>query len=106
MPHPTYGFRTLKGIGSRLVRGEENDWVNVQAREGTSGWKDKLLFTRHYAYQHHGANGAQHLYRYECSALDGLTQIAVAYGKTNDEARAALYADLQRKGVMPETEEE
>ena len=101
MAHPTFGFRTYKGKGSRLLRGEDNDWVNVQTREGTSGWKQGLLFTRHYAYQEKGANGAQHLYRYECIRLKGLDSIATAFGKTNDEARDNLYDDLKRKGVMP-----
>ena len=105
MAHPTYGFRTFKGIGSRLVRGEENDWVNVQAREGMDGWKKGLLFLRLYAYQD-GRKGVpgRHLYRYECVRLEGLEPVAVAHGRTNDEARASLYEDLRRKGVMPETE--
>lgn len=51
MTHPTYGFRTFKGQGSRLLRDTDNDWVNVQAREGTAGWKKGLLFIRLYAYQ-------------------------------------------------------
>lgn len=33
MAHPTYGFRTLKGKGSRLLRDADDDWLNVQARE-------------------------------------------------------------------------
>jgi hypothetical protein len=106
MAHPTYGFRTLKGRGARLLRGEDDDWVNVLAREGLSGWKKGLLFTRHYAYQQHGANGAQHLYRYECQRLNGLETVTIAYGTKDAEAREALYRDLKRKGVMPETEEE
>lgn len=101
MAHPTFGFRTFKGRGSRLLRDEDNDWVNVQVREGTSGWKKGLLFTRHYAYQEKGANGAQHLYRYECLRLKRLDSIATAFGRTNDEARSALYDDLKRKGIMP-----
>lgn len=101
MSHPTYGFRTFKGKGSRLLRGADDDWVNIQAREGTSGWKDGILFTRTYSYQRSGVNGAQHLYRWEATRLDGLDRIAEAYGKTSDEARHALYADLRRKGVMP-----
>jgi hypothetical protein len=43
MAHPTFGFRTFKGFGSRLLRDEDNDWVNVQVREGTTGWKKGLL---------------------------------------------------------------
>ncbi len=69
MAHPTFGFLTFKGKGSRLLRGADDDWVNVQTREGVSGWKKGLLFTRHYAYQPKGENGAQHLYRYECIRL-------------------------------------
>lgn len=106
MAHPSYGFRTLKGRGSRLLRGEDDDWVNIQAREGLTGWKRGLLFTRHYAYQQHGANGAQHLYRYECMRLQGLELVAIAFGATNDEARESLYADLKRKGVMPNDEDQ
>jgi hypothetical protein len=106
MAHPTFGFRTLKGRGSRLVRSEDDDWINIQSREGMSGWKKGLLFTRHYAYQQAGQNGAQHLYRYECIRLNGLDSVAVAFGKTNDEARDNLYEDLKRKGVMPTSEDE
>jgi len=106
MAHPTYGFRTLKGQGSRLLRSEDDDWVSVQAREGLTGWKRGLLFTRHYSYQDGGANGAQHLYRFECLRLKGLDVLAVAYGKTNDEARTSLYEDLKRKGVMPVGEDQ
>lgn len=105
MAHPTYGFRTYKGQGSRLLRGPDNDWVSVQVKEGESGWKKGLLFTRHYSYQEQGANGAQHLYRYECTRLKGLDSLATAHGKTNEEARESLYADLRRKGVMPESAE-
>src|SRR4051794_15569230 len=101
MSNPTHGFRTFKGRGSRLLRTEDDDWVNVLAREGTSGWKDGLLFTRHYAYQHSGRNGAQHLYRYECLRLKGLDSVALAFGRTDDEARSNLYEDLKRQGVMP-----
>jgi hypothetical protein len=105
MGHPTFGFRTFKGFGSRLLRDEDNDWVNIQAREGTSGWKQGLLFLRTYAYQEKTpAGGAQHLYRYECVRLKGLDLLSVAYGRTNDEARDNLYADLKRKGVMPAAE--
>jgi hypothetical protein len=43
MAHPTFGFRTFKGQGSRLLRDTDNDWVNIQAREGTAGWKKGLL---------------------------------------------------------------
>jgi hypothetical protein len=103
MANPTKGFRTFKGRGSRLLRDEDDDWVNVQAREGTSGWKKGLLFTRHYAYQEKGMNPAQHLYRYECIRLKGLDSVATAFGKTNDEARDNLYDDLKRKGVMPDS---
>jgi len=95
------GFRTFKGKGSRLLRGADDDWVNVQAHEGTSGWQDGVLLTRIYAYQRNGVNGAQHLYRWEATCLDGLDRIAEAHGKTSDEALYALFADLRRKGVMP-----
>jgi hypothetical protein len=107
MAHPTYGFRTYKGKGSRLLRDlPDNDWVNIQAREGTSGWKEGLLFTRTYAYQSGGPAGGHHLYRWEATRLAGLDRIAEAYGRTSDEARRALYADLKRKGVMPPHEED
>jgi len=107
MAHPTFGFRTLKGIGSRLVRGEDNDWVNVQAREGQNGWKKGLLFLRIYAYQDKTpAGGAQHLYRYECVRLKGFESLALAHGRTNDEARTNLYDDLKRKGIMPLAEDQ
>lgn len=106
MAHPTFGFRTFKGRGSRLLRDEDNDWVNVQVREGTSGWKKGLLFTRHYSYQETGADGAHHLYRYECMRLKGMDSLATAFGRRSDEARENLYADLKRKGVMPSEAEQ
>ena len=107
MAHPTFGFRTLKGFGSRLLRDKDNDWLNIQAREGTSGWKNGLLFLRAYAYQEKTpAGGAQHLYRYQCLRLRGLDEVAVAFGRTNDDARNNLYDDLKRKGVMPVDEEQ
>jgi hypothetical protein len=107
MAHPTQGLRTFKGIGSRLLRGEDNDWVNVQAREGTAGWKKGLLFLRLYAYQDgRGGNPGRHLYRYECYRLRGLEPISVAHGSTNDDARISLYEDLKRKGVMPASEDD
>jgi hypothetical protein len=102
--HPTFGFRTFKGKGSRLLRDlPDDDWVNVQAKEGLSGWKDGLLFTRTYAYQN-ATDGrkAQHLYRVEVTRLQGLDRIADGYGRTSDEAWRALYAVLKQKGVMPE----
>src|SRR4051794_22787125 len=103
MAHPTYGFRTFKGQGSRLLRSlPDNDWVNIQAREGTSGWKEGLLFTRTYAYQDATtAKPAQHLYRMEATRLRGLERIAEAYGRTSKEARDELYEQLRKKGVMP-----
>jgi len=106
MAHQTFGFRTFKGFGSRLLRDKDNDWVNVQAKEGTSGWKKGLLFLRVYAYQDKTRVGkAQHLYRYECLRLRGFGQLAVAHGRTDDEARYNLYDDLKRKGIMPPDEE-
>ena len=108
MAHPTYGFRTFKGKGSRLLRDlPDNDWVNLQAREGTSGWKQGLLFTRTYAYQDAvGDRPAGHLYRMEATRLKGLERVAEAYGRSSEEARQALYMQLKRKGVMPAEEEE
>lgn len=103
MAHPTFGFRTYKGQGSRLLRDvPDNDWVNLQAKEGTSGWKDGLLFTRTYAYQEGTkTRNAAHLYRVEATRLVGLDRIAEAHGRTSKEAWKALYDDLRRKGVMP-----
>jgi len=103
MAHPTFGFRTYKGQGSRLLRDvPDNDWGNLQAKEGTSGWKDGLLFTRTYAYQEASATrSAGHLYRVEATRLSGLDRIAEAHGRTSKEAWSALYDDLRRKGVMP-----
>lgn len=59
------------------------------------------LFTRHYSYQEKGANGAQHLYRYECIRLKVLDSVATAYGRTDELAKTSLYDDLRRKGLMP-----
>jgi hypothetical protein len=108
MSQPTYGFRTFKGKGSRLLRDlPDNDWINLQAREGTSGWKKGILFTRTYAYQDaDGERQAGHLYRMEATRLKGLERIAEAYGRTSEEARSELYAELRRKGVMPAEEDE
>lgn len=99
--HPTLGFRTFKGKGSRLLRGPDDDWVNVQVKEGYSGWKEGILFTRTFAYQEQGANGAQNLYRVEAIRLQGLDHLGEGYGVTSDEAWTALYDNLKRKGLMP-----
>jgi len=104
MATPTYGFRTYKGKGSRLLPTlEEGDkrYANVQARDGYSGWKDGLMFIRAYAYQD-GGDGSGHLYRVEAIRMRGLDSLAVGYGRTNGEAWSALYAALKTKGIMPE----
>lgn len=107
MAHQSFGFRTLKGIGARLVRNEDDDWLNIKAREGTAGWKEGLLFLRTYSYQHRTPQGgAQHLYRYDCIRQKGLDLIATAFGRTDEIARENLYADLIRKGVKPDDEVE
>lgn len=104
MAHPTYGFRTFKGEGSRLLRDVEDDWVNVQAKEGYSGWKEGILFLRSYAWQPARQGGAgHHLYRVEAIRLAGLDTVGVAHGRTAKDAWKHLYADLKRKGHMPPT---
>lgn len=102
MANPTFGFRTLKGQGSRLLRDlPDNDWVNVMTKEGTSGWKDGLIFTRHYVY-YDGVNGKQHLYRIDVlDARNGLDLVATGFGAKSDDAWQAAYDDLKRKGRMP-----
>jgi hypothetical protein len=99
---PKRGYRVLKGGDSRVTRGPEDDWVNVQALEGIEGWKKGLLFTRTYAYQRHGVNGAQNLYRLDVTRLEGMKRITEAFGDTSDEVWAVAFADLKRKGVMPQ----
>jgi hypothetical protein len=42
----------------------------------------------------------------EATRLSGLERIAEAYGRTSEEARHELYAELKRKGVMPTDEDE
>lgn len=106
MAKPTYGFLTYKGSGARLLRGPDDDRVNVLTREGRSGWKEGLLFTRHYAYQEgDGDRPAGHLYRYQAIRLKGLDTVAEAFGGTDNEARQGLYEQLKRKGVMPSGED-
>lgn len=108
MSNPTYGFRTLKGHGSRLVRGlsdrgEPDDWHNYLVREGTSGWKKGLSFERAYAYQDRTpTSNAHHLYRVIVTRQQGLDVLCIAFGRTSDEARANAYEMLHRKGVMPD----
>lgn len=89
----------LKGVGSRLVRSEKDDWLNVQALEGTDDWKKGYVFLRTYCYQQGEERG--HLYRIEAVAKLGLNTEATAYGKTAGEAWDALVAVLESKGVKP-----
>ncbi len=104
MAKPKHGLKTFKGSGSRLLRDlPDNDWINVQSHEGIEDWKDRLLFNRTYAYQGENDLGqAQHLYRLEALRLRGLEQVALAFGRTSDDAWDQLFASLKRKGVMPE----
>ena len=109
--HPTFGFHTLKGFGSRLVRSvtespngghETDDWLNYQVKEGVSGWKKGLSFERTYAYQQQDVNGnAHHLYRMTVTRQKGLAIECVVYGRTNQDVWDAAYAELHKKGVMP-----
>jgi hypothetical protein len=110
--HATFGFRTLKGHGSRLVRSitktasgsvEADDWHNYMVKEGTSGWKKGLSFERAYAYQEKRATtNAHHLYRMIVTRQRGLDVLCLAFGRTSDEAWANAYEMLNRKGVMPD----
>jgi hypothetical protein len=104
MAKPKRGLKTFKGSGSRLLRDlPDNDWINVQSHEGIEDWKNGLLFTRHYAYQEkNGGRQGQHLYRLEALRHEGLEQVALAYGKTSDDAWDLLFESLKRKGVMPQ----
>lgn len=109
--HPTFGFRTLKGHGSRLVRNitvsanghvDTDDWVNYMVKEGTSGWKKGLSFERAYAYQKKDANGhAHHLYRLLVTRQQGLQVVCIAFGRTSRDAWVNAYRMLHEQGVMP-----
>jgi hypothetical protein len=108
----TFGFRTLKGFGSRLVRSvstspsgtqESDDWHNYMVKEGLSGWKRGLSFERAYAYQERSTTAnAHHLYRMTVTRQRGLDVLCIAFGRTSDEAWANAYEMLNRKGVMPD----
>lgn len=108
----TFGFRTLKGFGSRLVRGtsvgptgaeEADDWHNYMVKEGTSGWKKNLSFERAYAYQPATKRtNAHHLYRMIVTRQIGLELVCVVYGRTSHEAWINAYKALHIKGVMPD----
>lgn len=108
---PTFGFRTLKGYGSRLVRNitvsanghtDTDDWHNYMVKEGTSGWKRGLSFERAYAYQAKSADGAaHHLYRMVVSRQKGLAIECVVYGRTSREVWINAYHALREKGLMP-----
>jgi hypothetical protein len=107
----TFGFRTLKGFGSRLVRNitespggghDADDWVNYMVKEGTSGWKKGLSFERAYAYQSKDADGnAHHLYRMLVTRQKGLEIVCIVFGRTSRAAWVAAYAMLHEKGLMP-----
>lgn len=104
----TFGFHTLKGLGTRLVRAggdgaKTDDWHNYQVKEGTSGWKNGLTFERAYAYQRGRLDApAHHLYRMIVTRQAGLDIVAVAYGRTSDAVWNQSYEELYRKGLMPE----
>lgn len=108
----TFGFRTLKGFGSRLVRGisvgptgaqEADDWHNYMVKEGMSGWKKNLSFERAYAYQAASkTTKAHHLYRLIVTRQHGLELVCVVYGRTSDQAWINAYTALHTKGVMPD----
>ncbi len=110
---PTFGFRTLKGSGARLVRSvsvnsagvkkDVDDWVNYMVKEGASGWKKGLSFERAYAYQPRTASSdAHHLYRMIVTRQKGLDVLCVAFGRTSEKAWENAYTALFEKGVMPE----
>jgi hypothetical protein len=110
--HPSFGFRTLKGFGSRLVRGitvdangknDADDWHNYMVKEGTSGWKKGLSFERAYAYQPRSKTSeAHHLYRMIVTRQQSLDVLCIAFGRTSDVAWRNAYTMLHEKGVMPD----
>jgi len=117
MTHPTFGFRTLKGFGSRLVRsisvnasGKEevsDDWHNYMVKEGTSGWKKGLSFERAYAYQPaSGVQEAHHLYRIIVTRQKGLDVLAIVYGRNNESVWHNTREILKEKGIMPRDAQE
>lgn len=100
--HQSFGFRTLKGIGSRLVIANDDDSINKQTKLGVSGWKDGLIFDRTLAWQlpEDGQPGF-YLYRVEAIARRGLASVATGHGRIADHAWLNCYRDLAEIGMMP-----
>jgi hypothetical protein len=108
MSNATFGFHTLKGIGSRLVRGKTDsgidDWHNYMVKEGESGWKNGLSFERAYCYQKADITSkgkGHHLYRMIVTRQQNLDVLCVVYGRNNLTVWAKAYEALFEKGIMP-----
>lgn len=107
---PSNGYRLFKGKGSRLVReiydnGDVDDWTNGQIREGLTGWKKGLIFTRHCVYSDPGGK-MQVLYRIQCDRKRTLDTVAQGFAEKYEDAWAALFDALKAKGVMPKDQKE
>lgn len=97
MPAPTMGWRTFKGIGSRLLRRRDDESRSIQVREGLSGWKEGLTFVRLFRYITDDAGKQRPLYT--ILALDERDSIiGMATGEFDGPTWSAIFASLRKKG--------
>ncbi len=100
--HPTFGFRTFKGVNARLVRqiqddGDADDSVNVMVKEGTSGWKKDVVFIRLFSYQPQSRS----LYTVQARRKNGHVLLGEGSAETEKPAWGAMYTQLKERGIMP-----
>lgn len=97
---PTFGWRTWKGRGSRLLRDGEDETATVQVRESYGGPTAGYIFIRVYRETEEHAG-------YTIIALNEKNDIAaVANGLKNDQAWQNVHAALRAKGVNSQPEGE
>lgn len=98
MAIPTFGWRTWKAFGSRLMRDENDDSASVQVRESYSGPTAGYIFVRIYRETEDHAG-------YTIIALNERNDIAaVANGEKNARAWENVHAALRAKGVDSQPE--
>jgi hypothetical protein len=98
MAVPTFGWRTLKAVGTRLMRDENDESLSVQTRESYSGPTKGYIFIRVYSEtdDHKG---------YTIIALNEKRDIAaIANGEKNAQTWDHIHAALRAKGVNSQPE--
>lgn len=98
MAVPTFGWRTLKAVGTRLMRDKDDEALSVQARESYSGPTKGYLFIRVYSETEHHTG-------YTIIALNENRDIAaIANGTKNASTWDNIHAALRAKGVDSQPE--